>query len=874
MAKFDPYLEWLGIPSTERPPTLYQLLGVDPSITDLGEVKSLAIQRIAKVRHFQRGEHGDVCARLLEELSIAEATLTNLVRRAQYDAQLAEVAVRLKPIDEASKQAQSPVAAARFVNERLTSAKVIAVPATIPATPAPKRKKRSSRRNRNAQTVKWIIAASVGVVVLIGGVVANRMMSKPNMAATPSADVPVPEIAVVKVEPKPQPAPVVAVKPITAVYRPIPNDAVAAITFGRGTLGLRAPDYVVETDEAGLAAGIEVTFSKPGYLPHKFRVTDRDVSSSTPIEVVMEPATSRTAIVEVMPRTATISVENGEATRGENGRWSTTVVGNAAAKVKASAPGFVSQTIEAAPDGPPTRILLKASATDWWKHYQSLGPDSALRLVGRVGSFGAGARAVALSSNGKFLAVAEGTRPVRVHIWNVNTGQFVGKVMTNDLVEDDNGERLPNAPPIAIAITNDGDRVALSCFVLSIFDVLAGKEIHKFGRNGTDPSDLPPLEAENLRDAASDSLSSEPSDVLSLSFATDGTKLYSTLRNGRIVVRTSGTNWRIDRTIAAFDAGSENVRITSNGDAATAGNRTPSYWTKESGRSVSIGGRKVPNNPRRWSASPNRDYFIYAPEVQPVGGAPMADPWDQTPPQAVFPIEVRRLPGKESHWDRTISEAFPVQTLELLHPTHIAAIVHRRLGSEANAADSGLRVWNIFNQRIIGDAFIPEMIHSVHVAALSGVLATVGDRQHIVYVWKFSPAGDPDYQYSIPTGWDQKPLMFWSGVGEGNSSIVTLKEIGGGQWKLIEADKESNLRESSRTPWKIVLDAGPMEFHAFNRGCIWVRKRNVNPEHSTAKRPNREGYARIAPSSAPTESWKELYIGNWTASNLRPRLID
>src|SRR5205823_2350879 len=34
LANFDPYHKWLGIPKDQRPPTLYQLLGVSPQETD------------------------------------------------------------------------------------------------------------------------------------------------------------------------------------------------------------------------------------------------------------------------------------------------------------------------------------------------------------------------------------------------------------------------------------------------------------------------------------------------------------------------------------------------------------------------------------------------------------------------------------------------------------------------------------------------------------------------------------------------------------------------------------------------------------------------------------------------------------------------
>src|SRR5687767_3895680 len=88
MAAFDPYLTWLGIPTHQRPPTYYQLLEVDPAIDDVNVVKTLALQRIAYVRNFQRSEHADHCTRILEELAKAESVLTDPFQRIDYDRSL------------------------------------------------------------------------------------------------------------------------------------------------------------------------------------------------------------------------------------------------------------------------------------------------------------------------------------------------------------------------------------------------------------------------------------------------------------------------------------------------------------------------------------------------------------------------------------------------------------------------------------------------------------------------------------------------------------------------------------------------------------------------------------------------------------------
>jgi hypothetical protein len=80
LTEFDPYFTWLGIPLHQRPPTYYQLLGVDPQITDPAVVKALALQRIAYVRNFQKTEHSASvrnCSKSLPSPNPSSPTLSN-----------------------------------------------------------------------------------------------------------------------------------------------------------------------------------------------------------------------------------------------------------------------------------------------------------------------------------------------------------------------------------------------------------------------------------------------------------------------------------------------------------------------------------------------------------------------------------------------------------------------------------------------------------------------------------------------------------------------------------------------------------------------------------------------------------------------------
>ena len=86
---FDAYHKWLGIPPGHRPPTHYQLLGINPTERDRDVIESAAVRQTAYVRHFQAGEHAKECARILGELAQARLVLIDPAKRTAYDAKLA-----------------------------------------------------------------------------------------------------------------------------------------------------------------------------------------------------------------------------------------------------------------------------------------------------------------------------------------------------------------------------------------------------------------------------------------------------------------------------------------------------------------------------------------------------------------------------------------------------------------------------------------------------------------------------------------------------------------------------------------------------------------------------------------------------------------
>lgn len=85
---FDPYLEWLAIPTTDRPPTHYQLLGLDPRERDPQVVEQALLDRVEQVRVHQTGPYAEECAQILTELAWAGEVLLDPKRRAAYDRDL------------------------------------------------------------------------------------------------------------------------------------------------------------------------------------------------------------------------------------------------------------------------------------------------------------------------------------------------------------------------------------------------------------------------------------------------------------------------------------------------------------------------------------------------------------------------------------------------------------------------------------------------------------------------------------------------------------------------------------------------------------------------------------------------------------------
>lgn len=97
---FDPYEKWLGIPRDQRPIDFFLLLDLDPDEDDPAAIKKAARKQTERVSAHEDGPHAQACARLMEEIEKARATLVNPAKRKAYEALLRKNARTDEPEDE------------------------------------------------------------------------------------------------------------------------------------------------------------------------------------------------------------------------------------------------------------------------------------------------------------------------------------------------------------------------------------------------------------------------------------------------------------------------------------------------------------------------------------------------------------------------------------------------------------------------------------------------------------------------------------------------------------------------------------------------------------------------------------------------------
>jgi len=90
MVPFDAYLNWLGIPPHEQPPSFYRLLGVVLFESNPEVIQRAADRQSLHVGAYQSGPQGEICQQLLSEIAMAQFCLLDPQQKAAYDSQLCE----------------------------------------------------------------------------------------------------------------------------------------------------------------------------------------------------------------------------------------------------------------------------------------------------------------------------------------------------------------------------------------------------------------------------------------------------------------------------------------------------------------------------------------------------------------------------------------------------------------------------------------------------------------------------------------------------------------------------------------------------------------------------------------------------------------
>ena len=105
MDKFDPYQQWLGIPSQLRPLNHYILLGIRIYEADPNKISVAFNRRMKLLKKLQSGPRGELAKQLIAEVGKAKHDLIDPDRRAKYDSVLRkQLQDRQRQLDQAQDE--------------------------------------------------------------------------------------------------------------------------------------------------------------------------------------------------------------------------------------------------------------------------------------------------------------------------------------------------------------------------------------------------------------------------------------------------------------------------------------------------------------------------------------------------------------------------------------------------------------------------------------------------------------------------------------------------------------------------------------------------------------------------------------------------
>src|SRR6267142_6947814 len=171
--RFDPYYTWLGIPPHEQPANHYRLLGISLFESNEEVISNAADRLMLHLRAFQGGKRSKESQRLLNEISAARVCLLNRETKTTYDQKLR--AIRQASEATAAKPAEP-------------SETVASLPAV--STGPNVRSRGAGRSKAKSPPGIWLVAASVAVLILGGGVALvlfTLRASKPTAQIHPQA---------------------------------------------------------------------------------------------------------------------------------------------------------------------------------------------------------------------------------------------------------------------------------------------------------------------------------------------------------------------------------------------------------------------------------------------------------------------------------------------------------------------------------------------------------------------------------------------------------------------------------------------------------------------------------------------------------------
>lgn len=200
---FDPYRHWLGVPSGDRPPNHYALLGLSLFEADPEAIENAADRQMAYVRTHQTGPHAAVTQQLLNELAAARVCLLNAARKSQYDAELKarQAASSRQAAATAAPRPVLPVEPRPALQPVAPLAPQLAAPAVPPTFVRPTTLSNVAPRKPAGKLPSWLAPAAGGLAtgVLLAAILTLRGGSDRGPSSTATAPQPAP--------PKAQPAP-------------------------------------------------------------------------------------------------------------------------------------------------------------------------------------------------------------------------------------------------------------------------------------------------------------------------------------------------------------------------------------------------------------------------------------------------------------------------------------------------------------------------------------------------------------------------------------------------------------------------------------------------------------------------------------------